>query len=46
MNPELEREKTMNYYLSKRKRGKTAKWYVYFFEGQEILIITVPLVYK
>ena len=35
MNPELEREKTMNYYLSKRKRGKTAKWYVYFFEGQD-----------
>ena len=34
MNTDLEREKSMNYYLSKRKRGKTAKWYVYFFEDQ------------
>jgi len=33
MNPDLEREKSMNYYLSKRKRGKTSKWYVYFFDG-------------
>ena len=25
----------MNYYLSKRKRGKNSKWYVYFFDGQD-----------
>lgn len=35
MNPDLEREKSMNYYLSKRKRGKNSKWYVYFFDNQD-----------
>lgn len=35
MNPDLEREKSMNYYLSKRKRGKNSKWYVYFYDGQD-----------